>query len=958
VKPIAYDGVSFRDLGCDGSFVVSSFTGPSVSPVAITREGLDPIHAGTIRGVRTVTIAFHLGQAENDNGDIVKTGDDVIHARMRLLGALRVGEPDDRVLVARIPGDGPNEGNEVEIRAATGQYRYGNESAAVLYVDFTIADDRWIERAAITLPDTDVTAARAIPLPNTGGAPAKPTYRIAPAAQRVTFSPDIGWRYRRQHTITNEGTENWYRVRVTLDLGDTAAWVTAGKALATGDDVRVRIAGQPSSQELPRTLTNFNTPRTWLHTFVTIPAGESLTLDVIYGNPDATAPPYTLSTRTRTQLTYAADDLEGYTSTVTSGTTTTLTKTGAGWEVNRWANGHFYLPATGRAGRIASNTADTITFNRALSSSPTAGHTFLLWKSGVFFDGGRVSSVSSSTTFADSLMATNWTTNQLKGGTITFVTGTANPATSVIASNTLTNITIEGTWSVNPTVGDSYRIERAGHFDWMVNPDVEDTLHRGLWRINKYNTKGSGVWYGDLVPGGWLPWLMLQNQDDFAQARYVDEGGGTVENYPLLYARRAVRSDNTWSEEGQADGVMFYDPRGINGMYADYRIRNNNGVGQYVILTQEPEGDDWQTAQTDSATYSTLTDVAASGENFTGDTVPNKVYLGVLPADGVEIPSTVKKSDRVEARTGDVLRMWLDLTDVGGLVNSLHTVGSEANIYDLHAILRVGGGIDADPPYDQIAVDTLLALTGEELRIATDPDADAPLFGRYSTAGALLARVPWAATIQRRMLDADGNGVWIVSRSLAPIPPRINLVGASEDRITGWTFTSGGTTATLANEASVVYDGDGEAFKVVFTAAPVGAWTAYVELDDAIALIPGALYEFGAAVRTTLAGLTIAIESNWMGGASTPDPLTSAIIASPATGAWFPLGSGRTVFAGDDTDDPTDSTDLRLRISGTGTVNGTVYFDAVHFGATNLYVSEEEIGELEVGVTYERGWIA
>jgi len=69
------------------------------------------------------------------------------------------------------------------------------------------------------------------------------------------------------------------------------------------------------------------------------------------------------------------------TQTATSGTTTTLTRTGAGWTVDQWRN--YWVGTTGgtglgQAGWILSNTTDTLTFVTALATAPDSTTTYVI----------------------------------------------------------------------------------------------------------------------------------------------------------------------------------------------------------------------------------------------------------------------------------------------------------------------------------------------------------------------------------------------------------------------------------------------------------------------------------------------------------------------------------------------------------------------------------------------------
>jgi len=951
--PIALDGKLFADYGVGAGFAFGQQQGPSVSSLAISRADASPIYVGTSQGVRTLTIDFIVKEGST-------SASDVGYVLRNILALVHPGDANERVLVARF-ADGPDIDTEVEMLVSTGQYRYGSRNN--VFVDFYAADEKWSERIPTAVPQLISTGSLTVPLNNKGGATVSPIIKVGYSAQRTTEDPTVGWKYRRTVTITNNGTTNWNRVRKTIVLGDTAALVTGSKAQADGDDLRVWFEGR----NVNRTLTNWNTKWTLCHIVVTIPAGESAEFEIVYGNPDATTAT-TLSTRTGTGDTYAADDLEGYSGTATSGGASTLTDSGAAWETNRWRYGYIYVTGgtgSGQRRRIASNTGTAITVDRAWGTNPDNTSTYVIWMTGISVNGGKASGAGTTTTLTDS--SQTFGVNELKGGSLYNVTKGIGPFT--IQSNTATVITTSTMTA--PALNDVYYIERYGVVQYMVNGSVTETAHRGLWRINKYHSKGVRTSYGDQVPGGWIPWLMVANNDDFAQGRYVDEGSGgghAINNWPQLYARRSFRSDNTWPEEGQADGAAFYDPRGFVGFDWNYNAQNEGGVGQVVVLTQEPDGDDWQTIATDATTRSAAVAVtsgnAAGYWDLTGDDAePVRIYCGVIPADGEVIPSTQKKGRKVQLKNQNKHVVYLSLDDCGGLSGSLYTVGNEAAMYDLQATLRIGGGSASTPPYDKISIGSKLGLaSGQRLWINPNPTADSPLFAIYDASDNLVKRTPWAARISHYETDIDGTSTAMVARELMPIRVGGNILGDSADRVTGWTLTNGsGVSSTIANASTPDYDGNSQSIRINVTATPAGPWS--IELSSAlIPLIPGTMYEFGMVARRSSmsASITAEIGAYWQSGlvdsAVDGNSLASQTLTSNA--AWYPMGGGKKTHAGSAITAETDGVIFLLLIEGSGSMTGDVYLDLVTLGVPNLYINEDEPGTILVDVEWTEKYYA
>jgi len=956
--PLAFAGKRFADLGVSANFLNAGAAGATRSPVAITRAGDAPTLAGMQQGVRTLSITFTIFEQSDPNALAL----DLEEIRMGLLAAIDPRNDTPRTLVARRSAV---DTTELELLCSPGQYRF--PSPNTIQVDFVTASDAWSARYGRETTQVAVAGSTAFPLYNKSGASVSPVIKIPWTTQRSTEAATIGWKYKKVVTPSNISGRRWKRVRMTFDLGDTAALVTAGKALASGDDLRIRRG----RREFARTLTNWNTKRTFAHIFDTIENGDTATYECWYGNPDATAP-QTLSVRTLNADDYAADDLEGYAGVATAGTTGTLTDSGATWETNEWRYGFIGLVSgTGslRWRRIASNTGTVITFNRLVATAPDNTTAYVLWRSGMFYDGGRVTSRSANS-ITDNLHTDQWGPNSLKGATVTFVGGSgATPSTMTVAGNTVDTLTFTGSFSVQPAVNDNYLIQRYGIMQWNTNRGVYGRDHRGLWRTNLYFSKGGQVIYGDRTPGGWMPWLMLDNQDDFAQGRYVDEGSGgghAINIQPYQYSRRSVRSDNTWPEKKQADGVAIFDPRRFIGFDWNYQMKNEGTtpVGSVEVRTQAADGDNWQTVASDATARSSLVNVTSGGatghvDMSADDDLAVRIWTGVLPYDGVVIPSTARKDYSVELRDHTKRIAYLDISGCGGLSSSIWAVGSETAIYDLQPTLRIGGGSASVPPYDKfIGGDGLGLESGQELWINASPTPAAPLFGVYAS-DVLVRRAPWAGVIYHHELDLDGNDTAVIARKLLAIPPAVNLV-ANEDDIANWSIAnSAGVTASIANDTTPLFDGDSSVIKVTISATPVGAWTVTLTYQT-ISLVPGTLYEFAMAYRRN--GLTNAIlcqmTSTWtkdgaVSGSDSPQTVGSAMANADQ---WYTAGSGKKIFAGSASADPTTEAHLAIVISGTGSTSGTVYLDSVTMGVPNAYINESEIGVLGVRASLPREW--
>jgi hypothetical protein len=121
--------------------------------------------------------------------------------------------------------------------------------------------------------------------------PTNPTIRVMATAQRATPTATVGWKYRRRVTVSNAGSDPIQNYPFAIDLGLTNGLVSGGKALSSGNDLRVVYQGK----EIARNLTDWNSASFTSLVWVTIPylagGGASITYDVLYGNANAGTPP-------------------------------------------------------------------------------------------------------------------------------------------------------------------------------------------------------------------------------------------------------------------------------------------------------------------------------------------------------------------------------------------------------------------------------------------------------------------------------------------------------------------------------------------------------------------------------------------------------------------------------------------------------------------------------------------
>lgn len=202
---------------------------------------------------------------------------------------------------------------------AYGSVRKVNESGSTdLIVDIESGDSIWqAERSTLVRKTFSNSRDQALWVPVPGNLDVSPSIRLTPLSQRTTKTAYAGWSKRRRYIITNNSDQPLYRYPVRIGISDTAALVTAGKALASGNDLRVLINGV----EQARTLVTWNTASSFV--WILIPAllqGDSMVVEVLYGNAAAgvapvleypDAPAFDLATSSNGSWTYLTDDIAG-----------------------------------------------------------------------------------------------------------------------------------------------------------------------------------------------------------------------------------------------------------------------------------------------------------------------------------------------------------------------------------------------------------------------------------------------------------------------------------------------------------------------------------------------------------------------------------------------------------------------------------------------------------------------
>lgn len=353
---LSFDDVEFADIDWTPIIPQSAREEWSVQNRITPRTGNSSIIGTGSISPRRVTVDF----VYEGSGDIRQAVDE-------LVGVLDPRDPNPRLLVGtRVGGATVQRYARVDIPSASD----ANDSLNGLRVVFVSEEPEWVETTATTETGGGSTSPFALAFDNAGEATVWPKYRLGWSAQHSANGTVIGQRYRKRMTVTNTQDRTLGPFPYRIDLGDTAALVTASKLQADGDDLRVIIDGKDQK----RLLQGINKTQTFA--WIVLPgmdAGEELTIDVVYGNPSATNPPVW----TDPDPTKPVIDLRFETGTATGGTTGSMTVAGTPWVADQWKRGYLYMLTGTLAGEfhtIISNTTNSLvtsTFSATIDNLDT-----------------------------------------------------------------------------------------------------------------------------------------------------------------------------------------------------------------------------------------------------------------------------------------------------------------------------------------------------------------------------------------------------------------------------------------------------------------------------------------------------------------------------------------------------------------------------------------------------------
>ncbi len=752
-----YNGILFSTVNVTAHVQDTLSPGPDRSVSVIPRIGSTPYASGVSQGAQTISAVF-----------TVKTTFQIEDTLMALLAVLNPDDPLSHTLTGTTRA-----GTAVQTTAYVGRWSYPNVNQ--LAVEFVVTTPGWRMTTYATLrPLSTATANFTIANTNTGLRPLLPVITVdwPGVVNRASATSLVGWKQKVTFVVTNIGAEPLIDQPYQIGPFDSAAWVTAGNLRSDAGDLRIFFEGL----ELRRNVIAPNTVRTLVWFILPDMApGQSARIEMVINNAIAVTPP-TLTISSDPPL--PAMDISGDTGTLTTSTTTVGTASAAAWEVNQWAGATALNTQTTMMRRVASNTANAITYTRALNVALTVGQKLILTKSGIQGDGGKVTSA---TTFVITDTAQSWNVNEWIGAKLDFPA--AVPAgTFTVAANTATTITMTSSMGTAPLANVEYRVYRTnGIRMWDTRKVAKATPHKGLWLTNKSQAPPSLVSFD--APGSWYRFTYQRNQDAYSQPRYdsVVVGGG-YDHFPTMYLQRARRGKaGAQREVGVADAVGVASPFTILGMTHPYTIRNatkngvaGEGLAEVRVMVQESGGELWAVAYSEVAEHnSTVTGTLGPYFDFSDLGSPNRVAMSLVPNAADEIDPADNNTAALRTN-GDWVAINVDPTYA--MSESIPWVTTSLTLdacYDVAMTFQTGG---ASPtvPYSRLTIGgdgrhVFLLSTDENIRV----DCEAHLVSIQDDVGALVRRIPYAVLAEDLFADPDGVEQALVAADWLAIPPTV-----------------------------------------------------------------------------------------------------------------------------------------------------------------------------------------
>jgi hypothetical protein len=950
-----FDGFTFSDLfGDTADLDVDTEYGWQIAQTIVSRAGESPIFGTANATPRTIDVSFVYNGSRIDYWQLFD----------ELLGRLRPEDQSDRRKLYATRPDGTLVWRYARISVP---YETPDVNSAV--VRFVSADPRWFELTATTVQPWDSTWTRpaaiypginraAIAVPNGGTASVHPTITIEAGG----FSAGTGgWTFRKKQTITNNLTRTISNVVLLFDLGDTAALVSGGKALASGNDFRV--VG-PTGEEIPRNLVNWNTALSWVYVYIAaLEPGESQDYYFVYGNSAAGAPD-TL------QYPY----LPAYRIDWTSGTSSSSVDAARLWinigtgasGVNyngKWNDCALYFVNGANAGvgkRITSSDFDETNpgrvtvdsaFTNALSTADDwvivssrnpSGVAYWVYNTIIAERGseaarGRwyLSSGESPPALVDYTVPGSWQPYLYKDGRDKKGQPRYSRVTFSSDTDSYAILNAQRTWENGPFVAEEGAADGVSFSSPFPITDYDSNL-------TYFNNLGMAKAFIGMRSSGGNDWQEVHSRSDATGTNYIPTLTAIPANATQIYHGLIPFEGDEITQDWRRDSG------------------SSTAVGSTTTLVDSKKA--WKTNQWAGATLK-MTGGRRSGQQFsitsnTATVITIGTTLGTStksdqPYEIINPPTSAHVVDTSSGSTGSMTVLTLD---VSGL--SIAALSAEDSCIDVSARFWIGGGeassaTDAGHRRAKIEVgkdaDYWLMLensSGDYIEL----DSGRRSSSQKTSAGVVLERYV-DPRVRWRYVDEDGTETASQNGMLIPPGSGVLVNPGAETNVSNWTKTNSGTiTSTIARDT--VYWVKGVASFKLNISASTGPAFAEMVGDDRIPITPGDLAQFAAYVLTENATIKPLLGIRFYSAAlSTISTDLQGTSPTYTTGRWYAEGHAAVAPAASAFWAPV----IRANIAS-GSPTGAVFFDDVQAASPIIFLqTDHNIGK--VTVTYTEAYV-
>jgi len=755
----------------------------------------------------------------------------------------------------------------------------------------------------------------------------------------------VGQRYRRRDTKTNNQDRTLAPFPYMIDLEDTAALVSGSKAQADGDDVRVIIDGE----DITRQLGGFNLTKS--HVWVVFPgadSGETVNVDVIYGNASATNPP----TWTDPDPDKPVVDIYSESGTATGGSTSTIVKASATWDTNRWKNGRARILTGAAAGDtqvILSNTATTITLNGFVSAAVGAGDTFLLL-------------ASDNTRWAWGVRQTDRETDYARGR---WYVNSPRLTPSVVSYES------PGAWRPELVLDnrDSMGQKRFSMIDVGGDRDPYTILDaQRMWEGNDGNVYNAGTADGVSItlpaPIYGLYWAYQFDNPNAMVKAWIGVRGSGAEDWA-----------EAWTNEAATSGLATFTPSliAISDTFGTeiYQIaqailpiddieidltwkRDTGSLSSATTTVSTDSSAEWATDQFDNGKIRMLSGVNAGKVRSITSNTSTAITHSAFPSASGDGDRYLVYNSRLKGRLLDDATLSITFYEAplsGG-------IGTETEVYELSCTLWVGAGPSGDPAGQHRALigyaagSKRLFLTDDEQLVI---DSDLRKIRIYNT-----ATEAYTQTLTDPMVIIQWhNGTdWVRSADWLPLGMNVNSLTnpTALTNTTGWThsFTHASVTAAFDRDSSVYHDAAGS-FKFTVSANTAGGPDVVIlgAYSDKITCSVGDTVSVSGWVRTTHASLDPALGIDWYTSGDVYISSSSSADIGLAADTWSSLAVSGIAPA------TAAKYSAVLVVRSDANQTGTIYFDDLHAneGEGLVWLEETNMGTLDLEVEYAAAYL-